>query len=315
MSRKHSIIKVLIILLVIAFIIPACSKQQKKDTKTNVAYVNNSPISRQQLNTEMNRLKQRFYSNKISVEQKKQMKKEVLEILIGGKILYMASQKKGLKVTAKEIDDFRTMSKKDYPDTDKFKNNFTDIDLRQKIAIDKFITKEFADKTKITDKESKKYYHDNIDDFTRPAQVMASHILIKVSPNASKKDKAIALKKIKNVQNKLQGGADFAAIAKEYSEDKSKENGGSIGFFMKGQMAKTFEDEAFLLKTGEVSKIVTTEFGYHIIKVTDKKPAVVIPYKDVEVKLKNYLKQRAIQAKIEKFIAERKKTFKIETYL
>ena len=315
MSKKHFTIKVLNIILAITFMIPACSKQPKKDTKTNVAYVNNSPISRQQLKTEMNRLKQRFYGDKMSVEQKKQMKKEVLEILIGGKILYMASQEKGLKVTAKEIDDFRTKSKKAYPDTNKFKNNFTDSDLRQQIAINKFITKEFADKTKITDEESKKYYNDNINDFTQPAQVMASHILIKVSPNASKEDKAIALKKINDVQNKLQGGADFAAIAKKYSEDKSKENGGNLGFFMKGQMAKPFEDEAFRLKIGEVSKIVTTKFGYHIIKVTDKKPAVVIPYKEIEVKLKNYLKQRAIQAKIEKFIAKRKKTLKIETYL
>jgi peptidyl-prolyl cis-trans isomerase C len=315
MSIKQLSFKTLLILLSISLLVPACGKQHKRDTKTNVAYVSDSPISRQELDAEMSRLKQRFYNTTKSEKQNEQMKKEVLEILIGGKILYMSSQDKGIKVTSQEIDAGMDKTRKDYPDTEKFKNNFTKSDIKQKIAIDKFITMEFADTTVISDDDSKKYYNANIDDFTRPAKVLASHILIKTSRKASQEEKDAAMQKIEEVQKKLQNGADFAELAKEYSDDKSKDNGGSLGYFMKGQMVKPFEEAAFKLGKDEVSDIVTTEFGYHIIKVEDKKPAVIIPYKDVEAKLKTYLKQRAIQAKIEKFIADKRKALKIETYL
>jgi len=304
-----------LILIAFTLLLPGCGEKPKQDSKINVAYIDGSPISRKALDTEMKRLSQRFYINSMSEKQRQQMKKEVLDILIGGKLLYKASKQKGITVTAQEIKEELAKTKKEYPDTKKFKNDFTEADIRQKLAVEKFISLEFADKTTITDKGSKKYYQDHLADFTRPPQVKVSHILIKVAEDAAKKEKNAALKKIKQIQEKLKNGADFSEMARKFSEDRSKDNGGNLGYVIKGQMVKSFEDAAFGLKKGEISDIVTTKFGYHLIKVADKKPIMVVPYKDVEVKLKNYLKERAIQEKIAKFIKERRQKADIKIYL
>ncbi|RMD99833.1 MAG: parvulin peptidyl-prolyl isomerase [Calditrichaeota bacterium] len=105
---------------------------------------------------------------------------------------------------------------------------------------------------------------------TLPARVHISHILMPVEPSAEAKRKAMA--KIKEVQKKLQAGEDFAKLAKEYSDDKgSAQRGGDLGFTQRGDFVRPFEEVAFNLKPGEISDIVETQFGYHIIQLLDRR--------------------------------------------
>ncbi len=316
MLRKCFSVKTLLFLFCIIMLIPACGKQHKRDSKINIAYIDDVPISRQALDIEMARLKQRFYKTPMSDKQHEQMRKEVLDILIGGKILYKASQSRGIKISDHEVATEMIKVKKSYPDTKTFKNDFTEADIRQKLAIERFIQQEFGDKTVITDIESKKYYSDNISDFTHPAQIIASHILIKIAKDASEEVKGKALRKIKDIQKQLQTGGDFTNLAKKYSQDSSNGENGDLSYIIQdGQAPPPFEQVAFTLKKGEISDVVSTESGYYLILLKDKKPSQVIHFDTVRHKIKNYLKQRAIQAKIEKFIKNKQQGADIETYL
>jgi peptidyl-prolyl cis-trans isomerase C len=177
------------------------------------------------------------------------------------------------------------------------------------------IDKEFGNTVSVADKEVKAYYDKYPSFFKKPEQVRARHILIKVDPKADSKEKAEAHKKIEDIQHKLQKGEDFEALAKEFSQCPSAANGGDLGSFGRGQMVKPFEEAAFALKPGEVSDIVETRFGYHLIEVMDKKPATTIPYKDIKDRLKQYLKQEKIQKEVRLYAEKLKEKAKVERFL
>jgi len=112
-----------------------------------------------------------------------------------------------------------------------------------------------------------RYYNDNIQQYQTPERVRASHILL----NTGGKDEAAVRKQAEDLLAKIKGGADFAELAKKYSEDPgSKEKGGDLDYFPRGQMVPEFEKTAFELKPGQVSELVKTQYGFHIIKVVDK---------------------------------------------
>ena len=104
-----------------------------------------------------------------------------------------------------------------------------------------------------------------------PSSVRASHILIQVYPDDSQKEKKLAREKIENILMQAKAGENFAELARKYSEGPSSINEGDLGFFSRDMMVKPFEDAAFSLMKGEISDVVETQFGYHIIKVTDQK--------------------------------------------
>lgn len=305
---------ILVSLILFTLILPGCGK--KEDPKNNAALVNGTPVTRKELANEMTRIKERFYTNsKMNDEQISQIEGEILEILIGGELLYQAGKKKGLKIADTLITEELEKTKEKFPDTDHFKNTFTAAEIDRKLMIEKYITTEFADKITITTEQAHKFYQDNLDDFTRPEQILASHILIKIPEDADQSVKKKARTRIKMVQDKLKKGADFAELAKEYSEDSSSVSGGALGYFMRGQMVDAFEKAAFAMEIDQISDIVETKHGLHIIKVMDKKPTYVVPFEDIEEKLKSFIKQQEVQARIDNFIKTERKQADIKIYL
>jgi peptidyl-prolyl cis-trans isomerase C len=136
-------------------------------------------------------------------------------------------------------------------------------------------------------------------------QVQARHILIAVDKNASLEEKSAALKKIKNIQAELKGGADFGELAQKYSDDPgSKNRGGDLGYFSKGDMVPEFEKVAFALNVGQVSDPVLTDFGYHLIKVEAKRAGKKLSYDDVKNDLREFLYQKAAQKRYESWMKE-----------
>ena len=115
-------------------------------------------------------------------------------------------------------------------------------------------------------------------------------------------------------KNSLQG-ADFAETAKAQSEGPSKDQGGDLGYFGRGQMVKPFEDAAFALEPGKVSDVVETPFGYHLIRVSDKKPETVVSYDEVKERLANFLKNQKVQREMTQYVDELKASAKIERFL
>jgi len=295
-------------------------------SEDKVAVVNGSVITQADFDREMSRVQRRLFSmgKPLSDSQLSEVKKEALENLIDRELLYQESQKKGIKVDQAAINEQLSTLRKQFPSEAEFKGALSKMNLsevhiksqfKQGMAIQQFVDKQFVQKVTVSDKEIKDYYDSHPDSFKQPEQVRASHILIKVDPQADKSQKAEARKKLKKIKLKLQKGEDFAALAKEFSQGPSSTKGGDLGSFSRGQMVKPFEEVAFALKPGEVSDIVETRFGYHLIKVIDKKPETTIPYQDIKDRLEQYLKQEKVQKEVSLYVEKVKEKAKVERFL
>ena len=164
--------------------------------------------------------------------------------------------------------------------------------ISKELLIQQTIQQEVADKVEVSDEEVKEYYEKNKEQFKEPEQVQASHILVQVAPDATQEEKDAAKQKIDGLLAQVKEGKDFAEVAKESSDCPSKEQGGDLGFFPRGAMVKPFEDVAFALNEGEISDVVETQFGYHIIKLTAKKASNDVPFEDVKERLQQGLLQQ-----------------------
>jgi peptidyl-prolyl cis-trans isomerase D len=152
-------------------------------------------------------------------------------------------------------------------------------------------------RTTVSPQDVKRHYEDNPQQFSTPEQVRASHILLKTEG----KDEAAVKKQAEELLAKIKGGADFAALATKVSEDTgSAEKGGDLDFFGRGAMVKPFEDKAFSLQPGEVSDVVQSEHGFHIIKVTDKKAATTRALDDARVQIEDTIKWERAQKEAER---------------
>jgi peptidyl-prolyl cis-trans isomerase D len=145
----------------------------------------------------------------------------------------------------------------------------------------------------ISDADAEAFYKQNLAQYTTPAQARASHILFKTEG----KDENTVRAQAEEVLKKARAGADFAELARQYSEDESnKDRGGDLDFFSKGRMVPEFEAAAFAMKNGDISDLVKTSFGYHIIKMVDNQPEVVRPFDAVKAEIVDQLRwQRAQQ--------------------
>lgn len=150
-------------------------------------------------------------------------------------------------------------------------------EIRSGLARNRFMEAQWAGKINVTEEDARKYYDENPKQFETPEQVRASHILIKpefTDPNADPNEaKAKARTKTEDLLKQLNDGADFAELAKSHSSCPSAPQGGDLGFFPRGETTPAFENTAFEMEIGKISEIVETEYGYHIIKVTDHKDA------------------------------------------
>ena len=165
------------------------------------------------------------------------------------------------------------------------------------------------------DKEIWSYYDKNRASFRQPEQVKASQILIKTEPGWDEAKKSAARKKIDEIRAKLKAGQDFESLARTYSEDPSGPKGGDLGYIRTGQVLKPFEDALFALKPGEISNVVETSLGYHIIKASDRKPETTIPFEKVKDQLRTALKQEKGQQEANAYIAKVREKAKVEIFL
>ena len=294
-----------------------------QDSEKKMAVVNGSVITQKDFDREMSRVRQTFASKGQSPDdsQLSKLRTQVLDGIIKRELLYQESQNRGIKVEEKAVTKQLTDLKNRFPDEDAFRlamkkagldNTTLKTQIERGMAIQQFVDEQFSNKIQITDKETRAYYDNNQQSFKKPEQVRASHILIKVDPGAGKSKKKAAKKKIKKIQKKLKKGEDFGKLAREFSEGPSKEKDGDLGYFGRGQMVKPFEEVAFTLAPGNVSDIVQTKFGYHLIKVIDKKPGSVISYENVKEKLGRFVKGQKVKEKLDIYIEELRSRAKVE---
>jgi peptidyl-prolyl cis-trans isomerase D len=146
----------------------------------------------------------------------------------------------------------------------------------------------------VPEADVKRAYDDNIEQYSTPEQIRASHILLKTEG----KDDAAVKAKAEDILKQAKAGADFGELAKKYSEDDSNaKNGGDLDYFGHGKMVPEFDAVAFTLQPGQISDLVKTQFGYHIIKLTDKKPGTTRPFAELRQQLADQLSYERAQSK------------------
>lgn len=323
------IMRVLVVVLFVLMNCPAGAEENKSPSREEknkgtmgeksqptdvVAVVNETVITNDALERELEMVKRQYESmgSPLFDAQLPEIKARVGEVLIDRELLYQESQKKKIVVDEKEVQERFQEWKGQYPSDDLEKSALAAInhteeslkkDIRKLMAIEKFIDQQFKGKVAVTEEEVKSFYDSHPNFFQKPEQVRASHILIKLDPNADPAKKEEARKKLEEAKKKLAQGGDFAALAKELSECPSSAQGGDLGFFHRGMMVKPFEDVAFALEPNNVSDIVETQFGYHLIKVTEKQPAGTVSLEESRDKIEEYLKGQKIGEEVKKCVA------------
>ncbi|MDR0268438.1 peptidylprolyl isomerase [Paenibacillus sp.] len=217
--------------------------------------------------------------------------------------------KKGIKITESDIDKEMDSIKKHYSSDEEFKtalaqNGMTEQVLKEQMHMQVKLRKLLEPDVKVSDEDIKKFFDENKASFDTPEEVKASHILV-----ATKEEADDILKQLKN-------GADFATLAKEKSKDPgSQPKGGDLGYFPRGKMYKEFEDAAFKLKDNELSDVVKTDAGYHIIKKTGYKEAHTATFDEKKAEIKDQLIYQAIMQKAPTWLADVKAKSKITNSL
>ena len=168
----------------------------------------------------------------------------------------------------------------------------------------------------VSDAAINAYYRDNRDRFLLPEAVTASHILIRVSPDASVEQRAEARRRTAGIRDQILGGADFGRTARDFSEDTGTAlAGGLVGTFPRGRMEPAFEAAAFSVKPGEISEVVETPYGFHIIRVDEHMAGRMQMLDEVRGDIRTLLTERAEQEGLAKQIEEARRTAKIEIYI
>ena len=295
----------------------------RKSPDDIVVKVNGAAITRGEVDRAMKVLlsQRQMTVDQLPPEVRTQAEDATVEQLISAELLYQAGKKVESKDLDKQVEEKIAQSRAKFAKPEEFAAALKSADLNEAelkiltlkdLVINNYIEKEIADKVTITDADTKKFYDDNQDKFKQSESVRASHILCGVDSKASPEEKQKAKEKAEALLKRVKAGEDFAAIAKSDSTCPSSKQGGDLGFFGRGQMVKPFEDAAFALKPGEISGVVETQFGYHIIKLTDKKAAETLKYEDVKGKISEYLKNQKIQKGIEALLKELRSKAKIE---
>jgi peptidyl-prolyl cis-trans isomerase D len=167
-----------------------------------------------------------------------------------------------------------------------------------------FRPKDFGDKVDIAQEEIKTYYETNIDDFVLQEQVKARHILIQVPPDATPEKTEEVRKRAEEILAKAKKGEDFASLAEKNSDGPTAKKGGDLGYFPRGRMVKEFEDAAFSLKSGEISPVVRTQFGFHVIKVEDVKEERTQTLDEVQKSIESTLRDQRARDLAERSVEE-----------
>lgn len=178
------------------------------------------------------------------------------------------------------------------------------------------VDRDFKPKVVVTEEMSRKFYNENQPQFEMPEMVRAAHVLLAIKlPDGADVTEEVKKEKLATAQKvaeRAKKGEDFAALAKEFSEDPGSKDSGGEYTFPRGRMVPEFEKTAFALEPGQVSDVVTTQFGYHVIKLFEKLPAQVQPFADAEVRIKDHLSRQELQKQLHEFVVAAKSGDKLK---
>lgn len=296
-------------------------------TEDLVARVNGRDVSREEFDNlvESNIARYESQSNQaFPAEQRRQLERQVLDGLITRTILEVETERQGITLSDARYEETLGQFKGQFPSEEAYRNalqqqGFTEArfeqELRRQLLIEQLITTQVLDTLTMDEAELRAFYDDNPQYFERPEQVAARHIIMTIQGITDEAELAEKRSRLEEIRTRIEAGEDFGEMAREYSEGPSAPEGGRLGTFGRGQMVPEFENAAFALEVGELSGIVETQFGYHILQVTEKTPAREIPFEEARPNIEEFLMEDARNQAAQTYVQELREAAEIEEFV
>ena len=289
-----------------------------------LATIDGQPVGRGELEAAV-KMAESNAGKAVPPDQRDAVYRTLLDQVILFKLLAAEAKVRGITVTPQEVTDRIAAIKQQFPSEAEFQKKLAERkttlqqledDQRRDLLHAKTIESEVAPKVAVTPADLDTYYAKNPEQFKEPETVRASHILFSVAPDATPQVKQAARTEAEGVLKRAKGGEDFATLARQYSKDPgSAQVGGDLNFFPKDQMVPEFSNAAWALKPGEISGLVDSQFGIHIIKVTDRREGRTVPLADVKDRLEAFLKQRRQQELMREYLSSLKSKYRVEVLI
>jgi peptidyl-prolyl cis-trans isomerase C len=232
----------------------------------------------------------------------------VLDVLIGQELLWQAAREAQLLASDAEVDAALAQTRGRFDSETEFEIELQESgytpetyreDTRRRLSAQKWIEARVASGIAVDDAAVSRFYNDNRERFAGPPQVRARHILLKLDADAGEEDLEAARERLAEIRQQAENGEDFASLAQTHSEDGSAARGGDLGFFGPGMMVPPFEQAAFALAAGEISDIVQTRFGLHLIQLVERKPGDIYAEAEVAGQIRNYLLRQRYETELD----------------
>jgi peptidyl-prolyl cis-trans isomerase C len=266
-----------------------------------VARVNGEEIRKADFEKALRNLERRAGSP-VPASERDRIYRQVLEELIAYRVLLQESRSRKVDVPDADVEARLGSVRQQFPTEEAFTTMLSQqsltldqarAEMRDELRVAKLLEAEIAPKISVQPNDVTNFYKQNPTEFEQPELVRASHILISAPANADAAARTSARQKAAGVLKRAKGGEDFAALAREFSQDPgSAANGGELGLFTQGDMVGPFNDAAFTLPVGAISDLVETEFGFHIIKVLEKQAARAVPLDEARPAIERHLQDR-----------------------
>jgi len=250
------------------------------------------------------------------------LRREAMDLMIEQEVVRQAAERQGIEVRGEEVDAKIAELRSLFDSPEAFARRletegFTEESYRKHVAGmlagGKYMDAIRVAVPAVTDEELEAYYRDNEYRLTFPEEVRVRHILLTWKRLGTQDDRAAIREQMMPILERARKGEDFAALAREYSEDsETKGKGGDTGFFHRGQRPPAFEQVAFSLKPGEVSDMVETPFGLHIIRLEEHRPARLLPLEEVREQLRDHLQRERLAAAADQEIKRLRAAAEIE---
>jgi parvulin-like peptidyl-prolyl isomerase len=288
------------------------------------ARVNGAVISRDRLQTSVNAyLKRQGTGFQFMTQpgQYKAVRGRVLDVLIGQELLWQHAQARDLVATREEVERTLAALKDNFESDQKFRlkiqqAGFTEAtyaeDLKKQLSVRRLIQEDIVPGVTVTDREIDAFYVANGEKMRRPEQVHVRHILIKLEPDADEGAQQSARATIDGILVEARAGTDFAELARTHSQGPSASKGGDLGFVSHGQLVKPFADAAFALEPGEISEVVRTRFGYHIIRLEARREGGPAEKQEVAEQIRTHLHSAKVQQQVQELVQRLRDEAKVE---
>ncbi|QWV94011.1 peptidylprolyl isomerase [Geomonas oryzisoli] len=309
---------------------PTDQKQQAQASPTPqqspptapVHRVNGEVITRAELDRAVRDLVEtRHLRQPLGAQELASLKKEALEGLVSAELLYQAALKSKIGNMEQEVAHVIAADRARYQGGEAYARDMSKAGLtlplweqmvRKELVINRFVEHKFATRVSVGADEAKGFYETNRERFKTGSSVRASHILVTVAGCAQEQDKKRARERAEILLHRVRQGEDFGILAQSHSDCPSKVRGGDLGFFRKGELDPPLEQAVFTLKPGEISDLVQTRHGFHIVKVTEKRGPRLESYEEAKEEIHAYLKREKMLRLVAEYVADLRDKAKLE---